>query len=240
MTTSAQVELKPNPDPTVYTNEAIERASKSERDYVDGKVAVLAERLDRMDEATKLARSDIVKIPCQIKEGVDGLKVLLSGELRSINEKFEAAEKVRIEQKQDSKESIDFALTAAKEAITEQNNSNNEKINKSETSVNETIKSNQDANKQITDGLTKTLDELKSTVGAIVAAQASRSETIIDARSTRADSRGGLSSVSTAIASVVAVGAILFAAYSHNSTPATTNEPLVTCSATYHPAPCPQ
>ena len=47
---------KPIPDPTVATNDAVERAMKSERDYVEGIRAVLIERIQSITE--RLSRDE--------------------------------------------------------------------------------------------------------------------------------------------------------------------------------------
>lgn len=239
MDNNSRPETKPNPDPTVYTNEAIERAVKGERDYVDGLVDKLEQRFAGLDEATKLTRADVEKIPKSTRRSLDNQKELIYVELKAINDKLIAIEQIRLEQKQDSKEGLAAALTAAKEAVSEQNKSNTESIKKSEAATNETIKANQESGKAITDGLTKSLDELKLVVNSVVSAQGARTDTITDARHGRADNRGGVAIVGTVIASVVAVFALLFASFSNNNTSTDNNGATVICTESYHPTPCP-
>lgn len=47
-------EMVPIPDPTTMTTEQLMRALKSEREYTDGKIEVLQERLRGMDRAAEI------------------------------------------------------------------------------------------------------------------------------------------------------------------------------------------
>lgn len=169
-------ETKPNPDPTIATNEAVERAMKSERDYVDGQIEKLLERLHGMDTATRLLSETAKEMPNLIQKEVSHLDDLVGVKFGSIEDKLAVAEELRKEQKADSKTGLDAALAAQKEAAHEQNVSNTLAISKSEQATAETIKTNQELTKSTTDALTKTLDEVKTAITRLDATKAGNQE----------------------------------------------------------------
>ena len=79
---------KPNPDPTIATNEAVSRAMISERDYVDGQIAVLVERLNGIDTATTLRLRQFEDTPDQVDEKVQHLFELTMEKFSSVQTQF--------------------------------------------------------------------------------------------------------------------------------------------------------
>lgn len=189
---------KPNPDPTIATNEAVERAMKSERDYVDGKIEVLEERLAGIDRATSLRLGDIVNIPHQIDEKVGSFASVVDERFESIAKQLAIAESQRLEQKQDSKTGLDAALAAQKEAASEQNKSNTLAITKSESATTDTIKKLEDLFTTKTEALADKVVDLASRVDRAEQARATQ-------RETKADTRSGISFAQGLIGSVVVV-----------------------------------
>ena len=53
----------PNPDPTVATTDAVERAVAALRDFVIGQVSILEERLNGIDKATSVDASSMLPTP---------------------------------------------------------------------------------------------------------------------------------------------------------------------------------
>jgi hypothetical protein len=160
-------ESKPNPDPTVATNDAVARAVRAERDYVDLKIENVITRLDAMDEATRVLKDDVTRTPTLLQTAIKSFGELMDEKFSAITDKFKAAESLRLEQKQDSKTGLDAALAAQKEAAGTQDINNQKAIDKSEKATAEIIKNNQDANKASIDTLTKTVDEVKTDVNTI-------------------------------------------------------------------------
>jgi hypothetical protein len=158
---TSEPNTKPNPDPTIATNEAVARATKSERDYANGKIDNLITRLDAMDEATRVLSDNVNRTPTLLQTAIKNFGDLMDEKFKAISEKFASAESLRLEQKADAKTGLDAALSAQKEAAATQDINNQKAIDKSERATAEIIKNNQDANKQAIDTLTKGLDELK-------------------------------------------------------------------------------
>lgn len=144
-------ETKPNPDPTVYTNDAIDRANKSQRDYINGEVKVLVQRLDDMDRLGEERNKNVKELLTQ-------------------------AETLRVEQKNDATTGLAAALSAQKELAAAENTSNKLAIAKSEQSTNETIKTNQEANNERFAQVIKSLDEVKLAVSRLETSKQAVSE----------------------------------------------------------------
>jgi hypothetical protein len=144
----------PVPDPTELTRQAVERLEKSMTSYIDTQLAVRDERLDGVDEATKLRKAEIDHIPALIATDVGHLEKLME-------EKFDAAERLRVEQKKDTKDAVDAALNAAKEAVKEQTASSEKSITKSELATGKQIEQLASTITTAIDGLRKSIDDLK-------------------------------------------------------------------------------
>jgi hypothetical protein len=169
--TDNMTKSQPSPDPTEATNDSLERLSKVDRDYTDGQVAIVETRLDAMDRATKIFSDNLNRVPTDLQIAIKSFGDIVNEKFKSINDKFTTAESWRLEQKSDSKTSLDAALSAQKEAAATQDINNQKAIDKSEKATSEVIKNNQDTNKQSLDNLTKTVDELKTEVATITAAK---------------------------------------------------------------------
>jgi len=155
---------KPNPDPTVATNDAVERAMKSERDYVDGEIKVIAERLNGIDTATALRLRSVEEVPHMIDEKVGQVKELVGERFDSVGTQFDLVERQRVEQKKDTKDAVDAALAAAKEAVKEQTTASGLSIAKSEASTSEQLKQLSATFTTAIAGLVTQLDDLKDRI----------------------------------------------------------------------------
>lgn len=69
----------------------IERAAKSERDYVDGKFAVVTQRIDGMDKASNVLNETVTRVPTEVQRAVGGLKEVLAEKFESVDKQFIAA-----------------------------------------------------------------------------------------------------------------------------------------------------
>jgi hypothetical protein len=198
---------KPNPDPTVATNDAVERAMKSERDYVDGKVVMLLEKLE-------------------------GLAVLNSEKFISIGKQLSIAEAQRVEQKEDSKTGLDAALAAQKEAASEQNKSNTLAISKSETATSETIKKLEDLFTTKTEALADKVADLGARVDRAEANRQGASDSRIERRTDIAERRSNITFAQGLAATVVAIILLMIGIYTAVRTvPRTPAVQIVTVTA---------
>jgi hypothetical protein len=155
------------------------------KDYINGQLAVRDERLRGIDEATRLRLSQVTDTHEAIQEDIDravGARAAVMEErLRGIDIQFSERDTRAERESRDNKVAVDAAFAAQKEAATKQDEANAKAIDKSERATAETIKTNQELNKATTDGLTKSLDEVKTALTRIesrtVGAQENRTQT---------------------------------------------------------------
>lgn len=208
-------ETKSNPDPTVATNDAVARAMKAERDFVNGKIETLEQRLSGIDTATKLrydTLGDVTKKSELITEIAHVIEII-DEKFESVETQFGLIERQRVEQKKDTKDAVDAALAAAKEAVKEQTTASGLSIAKSETATTEQMKQLNATFTAALQGIGNSIDDLKERLSRIENRQLGASEQ-------REYTREGLSSVQAILAIIVAmivIGTGLYAATSANS-----------------------
>lgn len=214
-----QAGTKPNPDPTVATNDAVERAVKAERDWVEGQLDVLRERLLGIDRATELRLTEIVKTPQQVDEKIGHLAALTSERFASIANQLQVAEAGRVEQKADSKTGLDAALAAQKEAAREQNISNTLAITKSEASQIETINKLAELVRTQIQALSDKIDDLKERASRMESEKVGRAENQVASHATVSSATAIIGAILAAI--VLALG--VYAAVQASSSPTPAN-----------------
>jgi len=178
------------PDPSIATNDAVARAAKSERDYVDGKVEVIVTRLNAIDEITRGLAGSLERMPGERQAEILHLRELQDEKFDSVQTQFRAngvavdaafAAQKEAAARQDeanakaidkSEKAVDVAFAAQKEAATKQDEANAKAIDKSERATAETITTNQALVTSRTDALVKSLDEVKLQISKIESTKA--------------------------------------------------------------------
>lgn len=192
----------PTIDPSVATFDAIARGDKAERDYVDGKVAVLEQRLEGMDEATRVLDKTVTRTPTAIQEQVGHLRGLTEERFNSIATQFKERDERQQKESQSNKVAIDAALTAQKEAVAEQDKGNQKAISKAEFATADTIaKLTQlfDTNHK---ALTDKVDDLKDRITGM-------ENRTVGAQLTRGAFYAGLAALGTVLAIIGAVARVV-------------------------------
>jgi len=139
----AQIDSRPNPDPTVLTTEQLERMKEvvfreilASREIVESKMSgiktVLETRLEGMDKAINLVQLQRDVFPAKVQVEVGHLQKLHQEKFDSITTQFRERDTRAEQTSRDAKIAVDAALQAAKEAVGEQNKSNALAIAKSE------------------------------------------------------------------------------------------------------------
>ena len=177
---------RPVPDPTELTDKAIAKLKDQMTEYIDGQLGIRDERLAGIDEATKLRLNSIIDIPHQIDEKVGRLADVMMEKFDSIQTQFKERDVRAERESRDNKVAVDAAFAAQKEAATKQDEANAKAIDKSERATAETIKTNQELNKATTDGLTKSVDEVKLEVRGITATKLGAAESKTEGRQSNA------------------------------------------------------
>jgi uncharacterized protein YoxC len=147
----------PRPDPTVLTTEAQARGLQAERDYVNGQLQVLRQRLDGMDTATQVLHESVNRVPTEVQREVAHLNDLFDTRFQQIeekvtghflvdNERFQSIEKQFVERDTRVQQSsvaadqaLNAALQAAKELVNAQSQASTDAAEKSETSFTKQI-----------------------------------------------------------------------------------------------------
>jgi len=220
---------RPVPDPTVLTTEALTRGLAGERDYVDGQLEVIRERLRGIDTATRLLNETVNRVPTALTEGLGHLEAVMDERFRSIDKQFAERDTRSERESRDNKVAVDAAFAAQKEAAAKQDEANSKAIDKSEAATSETITKLAELFKSTTDALAGKNDDLKERVGRIESVKQGATES-------RVEHRAGISNTSALVGIVVAVLAGLSL---YLGTRAGTNTPTVTVPTVVTVAPAP-
>jgi len=132
-------ETRTVPDPSSLTTEALIRAVAAERDYVDGRINVILERLRGIDVATELLNETVTRTPTDITKEITHLRELMEVQFRSVHLQFAERDTRQERESRDNKVAVDAAFAAQKEAAAKQDEGNQKSIDKSERSTSETI-----------------------------------------------------------------------------------------------------
>jgi cation transport regulator ChaB len=155
-------EWKPNPDPSSVTNDAIERAVKAERDYVMAQLAVLRQRMDDRDEATKVLHETVTRVPTDMQLAIGHLRDIVNEKFLSVQTQFQERDERAVRESTANTVAVNAAFAAQKEAAAEQNKSNTLAINKSETATKEAIAKLAELVATGMDALSDKIDDLKT------------------------------------------------------------------------------
>ena len=164
MTGESQLPPKAEPDPTIATNDAVERAVKAERDYVDGAIHVIEERLRSMDVATRLLNETVNRVPTDLEKAITQVTAITSEQFSSVNkvmdEKFAGVDR----QFAASDKAVSAAFQAQEKQATASEVANQKAIDKSEKATNEAALKDREANAIGRKAQDDKIDDLKDRV----------------------------------------------------------------------------
>ena len=172
----------PRPDPTILTDRAIVKAIEAERDYVDGQMAIRDERLNGIDDATRLRLTGIDQIPVQINQAVRHDRELSETQLaadrrfsaaevahlREVDDiRFQAAERLAARESELNALALAAAFAAQKEASAKEAEYTRIASIKSESATAQAIDKLGELFATQTRGLAEKFDDLRDRVGRI-------------------------------------------------------------------------
>jgi hypothetical protein len=158
MTKDSDGSSRPVPDPTVLTTDAVNQAVKIGRDYTDGAIAVLVERLEGMDRATRLLNETVTRVPTAVQTEVAHLNGLMEEKFSSVQTQFLERDTRQERESRDNKIAVDAAFAAQKDSAAREGEANAKAIEKSEK-----------ATEKIIDAIGDKIDDLKDRLIAIEA-----------------------------------------------------------------------
>jgi hypothetical protein len=217
----ANGERAPVPDPTVLTTEQLVRTVAAERDYVNGQLDVLRQRLNGIDRATELLNETVNRVPTALSEGLKHSQEVMDERFQSIDKQFAERDTRSERESRDNKVAVDAAFAAQKEAASEQNKSNTLAISKSETSTAETINKLAELVRTQIAGMSDKIDDLKERVGRIESIKQGGSEAT-------QDRRANLGQTTTLIGTIVAIIIVGLAILSYSTAHSKGQTPVVT------------
>ena len=176
-------------------------ASLSE--LVDEKLSTVGERLNGIDEATKLRLSGIEGIPTQIDDKVGHLAALQDEKFASVQTQFLERDTRSEREARDNAKAVDAAFAAQKESAVKQDESNQKAIDKSEVATAEKITKLNELFTVAIAALGDKVDDLKDRVGRMEAIKQGGTET-------RTGLFGGLAAFATIV--VVGIAIVTFIA----------------------------
>jgi len=201
-------EARPVPDPTVLTTAQLVRTVQAERDYVDGQIAVLRERLRGIDVATIVLNETVNRVPTDMQKEIGHIVGLMEEKFRSVATQFTERDTRSERESKDNKVAVDAAFAAQKEAASEQNKSNTLAISKSETATSETINKLAELFATTTDALGDKIDDVKARVGSIESAK----QAVFETRATGTASSSLAVQVLSLLLAVIVAGFVIYVA----------------------------
>ena len=157
----------PVPDPTILTTEQLLRTAQAERDYVDGRIDVLIERLSGMDRATELLSATVNKVPTEVQREVGNLGNVMEEKFTSVDKQFAERDTRSEREARDNKLAVDAAFAAQEKQAVAESVSNQKAIDKSEVATNKAIDKLAELFESRVGGLAESLSDLKNRVQAI-------------------------------------------------------------------------
>jgi hypothetical protein len=196
--------LLPIPDPSALSTLAIDKAAQAERDYVNGQLDVIRERLAGIDKATIIFNDTLTRVPTDTDKAVGALKELAWVRFDAVDKVFEQNEKQQVRESTANAQALAAALSAAKELVSVQNTSNSLAIQKSESSTVETIAKLSELVDVNIKSLARELADVKDRVIRAESHQVGGSDL-------RTDQRASLSSIAAIIGAIVGILGIVAA-----------------------------
>jgi hypothetical protein len=169
---------RPDADPSLLTEQRVERAAIAERDYVKGQVEVLrervngeiralVERLNAIDRATTLLSETVNRVPTETQLAVGQLAAVVGEQFNSVDKQFAERDTRSEREARDNKLAVDAAFAAQEKQAVAQNEANTTAINKSELATTETINKLAELFKSDSKALSDKIDDLKQRVQAL-------------------------------------------------------------------------
>jgi hypothetical protein len=187
---------------------ARDRERIAERDYVDGQLDILKERLNGIDRATVVLNETVNRTPTVVQVAIGNVRELMEEKFDSIALQFKERDTRSERESRDNKIAVDAAFAAQKEIAAQQNQSNTLAISKSETATAETISKLAELVKSQTDALADKIDANKERLAAIEAQRMG----VNDERNRSRSTTNSMYLLASVIVSVVALAvAILIA-----------------------------
>ena len=112
----AESSMSQQTTPTPTTDPILTLALGGVRDYVDGRMAVLDQRLNGIDKASEVLNESINRVPTDLQQAIGRLQDLINEKFHSIEVQFAERDTRQERESRDNKVAVDAAFAAQKEA----------------------------------------------------------------------------------------------------------------------------
>jgi hypothetical protein len=216
-------EIIPNPDPSVVTSNAIDRAVENATAILRAELAAVNVRIDGMEKAVEVFQADLTRVPTQLDRAINGLKDVLDARLNGMDnsiikeiEKLAAVTKERFvgidnqfverdtrtdQRAGDTKLAVDAAFAAAKEATAKIESG----FTKSIDSILELIRTTTKASDDKTSDLKDRLTAMEARTAGISAANIDQRGARLETHNQQIDSHGQMAITISVIAVIASV-----------------------------------
>ena len=219
----------PDEDPTALTQAQIERAASASRDYVDGQIGIIKERLRGIDRATIVLNDIITKVPTDLQTAqatilrlMDERDRRVAGEVAELDQRimarFDANEKLSQTESGLNQTALAAALAAQEKAAAVQVDTFSSLIRGLGERIDRTIDKNAELAQVASNALSARVTELNNQanrveqrVGGIEAGKLAVVEQKTDTRSGSANVYGLVGAVVAVLSLVIAAVAIIIA-----------------------------
>jgi hypothetical protein len=211
------------PDPTTLSTKAIERTASAERDYTDGQIAILRQRMDGqhavtverfrgIDQATELLSATVTRVPTDLQQAVTEILRLMNERDQRVQARFDANEKLSQTESNLNQTALAAALAAQEKASAVSTNSLESRITGQGFTTDRTIEKNAELaavsasalGARVT-GLAADLVRVQQQIAELLAGRAA----VIEQKT---DTRGGASNVYGAVGMAIGILSILIVA----------------------------
>ena len=159
---------RPVPDPTLLTTEALNREIAALKESIDqwcvGHLQLQDTEQSYVREKFDLQESALGRRLAAVEAEIDSRFVTLQ---ELVDKEFQLVERQRVEQKKDTKDAVDAALTAQKEAVREQTVASSLATTKSETATLKQIEQLSLSFTTAVEALRRSIDEVKERIGEV-------------------------------------------------------------------------
>ena len=194
------------------TKDEWERAFNAERDYTNGQIAILAERLNGIDRATVVLNEIVTKVPTDLQTAQSTILRLMDERDRMYQARFDANEKLGTRESALNQTALAAALNSAKEAAATTKESLESKIANQGATTDRTIDKNAELAKQDSAALSARVTQLTELLSSLTLQVTGVTAGGQAVREQKVDTRGGAANVQGNVQMVVAVVAVIIAA----------------------------
>jgi t-SNARE complex subunit (syntaxin) len=207
--------VKPDPDPTVLTTQALLRE-------IAGLRELLSQRVESIEKAVSVAHENLVRVPTDVDKAISHLKELLLEKFATTGVRFEGIQTqfgerdTRVDNAaRESKEALGAALQAAKELVGTQSASFAVSIEKSDAATEKRFDALQLTITAVTTAVNDKIDDLKQRLTLVEGQARGNPSAVVEARAATWNSANIWGIILGVVGTLSLVGSLIFTMATH-------------------------